>query len=469
MNNECMAMLAEQWEHICQNYSSDDLLHAFQFIQDHSLILVEEFYKKMLVEKESAEFFSDDLIQQRLLNTLNAWLLESFSVGINKRYSEAVQKQHKVGHVHARVGIPSWLIMRGICEIERKVFELVAQNPQQDMFTVCSYIVQIMGFSTEIMCRSYEFNLEKNNDIKHTYRLFSAMQDVASQKDKQRSSLLNWENELMFKVFSDELKFTHPLLSKSEFGLWFIHKAAYAFTGSEQVSVIIDRIYQIDLLSQQVLNAIEKDKAIQLIQDIRENNREIQHLVDQLFQVADYIDSGSDSLTQLLNRRYLNTIVSREINFSRKNNTPLSLLAIDADFFKRINDKFGHAAGDLALQFIGEVLLESVQGSDYAFRVGGEEFLLLLVDSDLGRAQEIAENIRRCIQETTIRTTMGSSFNFTVSIGCALYDGHPDYQKFLDTADTALYAAKNSGRNRVYLAQNELQVAVANTPESVQL
>src|SRR5690606_28717120 len=180
-----------------------------------------------------------------------------------------------------------------------------------------------------------------------------------------------------------EPKFTHSLLSKSEFGLWFIHKAAYAFTGSEQVKAIVDRIYQIDTLSQQVLNAAEKDESIQLIQDIREKNREIQHLVDQLFQVAGYIDSGSDSLTQLLNRRYLNTIVSREINFSRKNNVPLSLLAIDADHFKRINDKFGHAAGDSALQFIGEVLLDCIKGSDYAFRVGGEEFLLLLVDSVL--------------------------------------------------------------------------------------
>jgi diguanylate cyclase len=278
------------------------------------------------------------------------------------------------------------------------------------------------------------------------------MQDVAAQKDKQRSSLLNWENELMFKVFSHEPKFTHPLLSKSEFGLWFIHKAAYAFSGSDQVTAIVERIYQIDPLSQQVLNAAEKDKAIQLIQDIRENNREIQHLVDQLFQVADYIDSGSDSLTQLLNRRYLSTIVSREINFSRKNNAPLCLLALDADHFKRINDKFGHAAGDLALQFIGEVLFDSIKGSDYAFRVGGEEFLLLLVDSDLVRAQEIAEQIRSRIQETTIGTRTGSSFNFTVSIGCALYDGHPDYQRFLDAADTALYAAKNNGRNNVYLS-----------------
>ena len=90
-----MDMLAGQWQHICQNYSSDDLVHAFQFIQDNALILVEEFYKNMRLEKESAEFFSDDLIQQRLRNTLHQWLLESFSVGINKHYLQAVQKQTK--------------------------------------------------------------------------------------------------------------------------------------------------------------------------------------------------------------------------------------------------------------------------------------------------------------------------------------------------------------------------------------
>lgn len=469
MNNECMAMLAEQWEHICQNYSSDDLLHAFQFIQDHSLILVEEFYKKMLVEKESAEFFSDDLIQQRLLDTLNAWLLESFSVGINKRYIEAVQKQHMVGHVHARVGIPSWLIMRGVCEIERKVFELMAQKPQQDMITTCSYIVQIMGFSTEIMCRSYEAKTAVNQEIKHSYRLFSAMQDVAVQKDKQRSSLLDWENELMFKVFSGNAGFHHPILSKSEFGLWFIHKASYAFTGSDQVQLIIDRIYQVDQLNTAVIQCTQKDEILGLIQQVRDLNREIQLLVDQLFQVSEYIESGNDSLTQLLNRRYLNTIISREITFSRQNRTPLSLLAIDADFFKSINDKFGHAAGDLALKFIAEALQKYSQGSDYAFRVGGEEFLLLLVDTDVKRALNIAESIRKYVENGMITSSQGQQFRFTVSIGCVLYNGHPDYQKFLDTADTALYAAKNSGRNRVYLAKNELQVAVANTAESVQL
>ena len=100
---------------------------------------------------------------------------------------------------------------------------------------------------------------------------------------------------------------------------------------------------------------------------------------------------------------------------------------------------------------VAEVLLEYIQGSDYAFRVGGEEFLLLLVDSDLTRAQSVAENIRQRIATTAIHSTMGSRFNFTVSIGGVLYDGHPDYQRFLDAADAALYSAKNQGRNAVYM------------------
>ena len=455
MNTESIDVLAQQWESICSDYSAGILSDTFQFIQAHSEALVVEFYKNMMLEKEASYFLSDDIVQNRLTKTLNQWLIECFNAPFQRNFAELTEKQQTVGKVHARIGIPSWLIMRGVREIEKKVFSLQSEalQPESHAFSMTCYIFQVLGFSSEIMCRSYEVNVEKSNDIKHTYRLFSAMQDVAVQKDKQRGSLLDWENELMFKVFSDQQKFTHPALSKSEFGLWFIHKAAYAFTGSEQVDEIVARIYEVDQLNQTVLECEEKERTIQLIQNVRGKNREIQHLIDQLFQVAEYIDSGNDALTQLLNRRYLDTIVSREINFSRKNRAPLSLLAIDADYFTRINDRHGHAAGDLALQFIGEVLLECVRGSDYAFRIGGEEFLLLLVDSNLSRAQEIAENIRRRVQETAIRTALGSSFNFTVSIGCSLYDGHPDYQRFLDAADAALYAAKNNGRNNVYLAR----------------
>ncbi|WP_168395009.1 diguanylate cyclase [Acinetobacter indicus] len=453
MNQERIEELAAQWQAICGQFSETDLSYSFEFIQQHVTVLVAEFYRQMMKEQEASYFLSDELVRSRLKNALQQWLLDSFAVPFKQDFKAIVAKQLKVGEVHARIGVPSWLIIRGIREIQRKSFAFFLQTPQADVLAAADYMTQVLSLAAEIMCRTYEAKVEIHNDMKHTYRLFSAMQDVAVQKDRQRGCLLDWENELMFKAFSDQSQLFHPPLSKSEFGLWFIHKAAYAFASAEQVEFIIQRIYQVDQLNQQLLDTSNQQQKLLLIQQIRCKNREIQHLVDQLFQVAAYIGTGNDSLTQLLNRRYLNTILIREIQFSRKNRSPLSLLAIDADFFKEINDRYGHAAGDLALQFMAEVLLESSKGSDYAFRVGGEEFLLLLVDSDWNRAQMIAETIRRRVEDTPIRSAEGESFKFTVSIGAVQYDGHPDYQRFLDAADAALYSAKNAGRNQVYLAK----------------
>ena len=182
--------------------------------------------------------------------------------------------------------------MRGIREIENKILELLAGLPLENNHHMLSYMLQIMGFATEIMCRSYEANTERSHEVKHSYRLFSAMQDVAVQKDKQRSILLDWENELMFKVFSEHPQLQHIALSKSEFGLWFVHKAAYAFTGAEQVETIIRLIQQVDTLNFDVLDCQDQTQKVERIQEIRDVNRQIQHLVDQLFQVTEYIDSG---------------------------------------------------------------------------------------------------------------------------------------------------------------------------------
>ncbi len=452
MNQECISGLSQAWKELCLQYDQTVLLSAQKFIADNIDHLVTAFYEQMIKEPASAEFFSDNIIQDRLIITLRQWLLETFMVALKGQFDSAVQRQLKVGHVHARVGIPSWLIMRGVREIELQVFQLLKGQEKAEILEMCGYIVRIMSFSTEIMCRSYEDKTEKHQEAKHSYRLFSAMQEAAVHKDKQRGALLDWENELMFKIFSGNLKFKHILFSKSEFGLWFIHKASYAFSGSDQAQLIIQRIYQVDALTEEAMDCGDKNQLWSLIQNIRTLNREIQHLIDQLFQVAEYIESGNDALTQLLNRRYLNTILSREISYSRKKHSPLALLAMDADYFKAVNDTYGHTAGDEALKFIGEVIQKYSKGSDYAFRVGGEEFLLLLVDCDTERAQHVAECIRSEIENGRVKSAQGQIFGISISIGCAQFDGHPDYQKFLDAADSALYVAKNNGRNCVFSA-----------------
>lgn len=449
MDNEVILILTYQWQQICVRYSEKVLEDAICFMEQYSSLLVDEFYKQIIQEKEALEFFADDIISQRLKKTLNSWLLDNVNVITEKNFSDLVIRQQTVGHVHARIGIPPWLIIRGIREIERKIFSLLQQDTHYDAIYLLDYLNEMISFSTEIMCRSYEVDSLKHHESKNSYRLFSAMQDIAVQKDRQRSILLDWENDLMYKALSGASDLEQILLSKSEFGLWFTHKAAYAFSGSDQVGIIIQLIQQVDQLLENLLKSHDRTLIQQHIQAIRQKNREIQHLVNQLFQVSDYIDMGNDALTQLLSRRYLDTVILRETQFSRKNKTPLSLLAIDADHFKKINDQYGHASGDVALKTLAEILTQNSRGSDYAFRIGGEEFLLLLIDTDLHEAKKIAERIRKEIEDATVHGTQDTQFKFTVSIGVKSYDGHPDYQRFLESVDQALYAAKNNGRNQV--------------------
>src|SRR5690606_22588451 len=129
-----------------------------------------------------------------------------------------------------------------------------------------------------------------------------------------------------------------------------------------------------------------------------------------------------------------------------------AVIIVDLDYFKAINDEHGHAAGDLALQTVAAVLLRNLRVSDYAFRYGGEEFLLVNVETDMDGAREAAERLRREIQQETIRLPGGRTVNLTASIGVALHTGHPDFAQVINAADAALYRAKAFGRNRVELA-----------------
>jgi diguanylate cyclase len=122
---------------------------------------------------------------------------------------------------------------------------------------------------------------------------------------------------------------------------------------------------------------------------------------------------------------------------------------VDIDHFKRVNDGHGHAAGDAALRHVADYLLANVRSSDFVFRYGGEEFLIVFCETDLRAAQSIAERICRNLAQESIQLPDGSTVALTASIGVAPFEGHPDYEFLLQTADTALYQAKNSGRNRV--------------------
>jgi diguanylate cyclase (GGDEF)-like protein len=158
----------------------------------------------------------------------------------------------------------------------------------------------------------------------------------------------------------------------------------------------------------------------------------------------------TDSLTSLYNRRHLFELADRELQRSRRYRLPLSVVMVDIDEFKRVNDTYGHAIGDQVLQGVAESCRKELREVDVIGRYGGDEFVALLPETGLSAACQVAERLRKSIAERTLDTKAGR-ITVTVSLGIAVLDDeHLTPESLLDRADQALYVAKQNGRNRVW-------------------
>jgi diguanylate cyclase (GGDEF)-like protein len=157
----------------------------------------------------------------------------------------------------------------------------------------------------------------------------------------------------------------------------------------------------------------------------------------------------TDDLTRLLNRRQFFASYIDEFKRAERERRPLSLMMIDADHFKHVNDRLGHAAGDAVLRTLAERCRGLVRPSDILGRIGGEEFAAALTETDLSEALDRAEQLRREVSAEPIAVGL-DRLSVTVSVGVAARAGdQADPVELLQRADRALYAAKASGRNRV--------------------
>lgn len=155
-----------------------------------------------------------------------------------------------------------------------------------------------------------------------------------------------------------------------------------------------------------------------------------------------------DPLTGAGNRIALNDNLVREMELSRRHGYQLSLLMLDLDHFKAINDNFGHIIGDEILKAVVEKIKDCIRQTDICFRYGGEEFVVLLNNAHIADARLIAERIRMSISEMFMQTEKGP-LQVTISTGLAVLEDKDSGINLIDRADKALYQAKNSGRNKV--------------------
>lgn len=166
--------------------------------------------------------------------------------------------------------------------------------------------------------------------------------------------------------------------------------------------------------------------------------------------------SNIDPLTNLYNRRFFTEVIEAELHRSSRFRSYVSLLVVDIDHFKKVNDIYGHQAGDKVLSAVAEKLREGLRTYDIASRYGGEEFVLVLPNTPLDKAMEVAERLRKAVQSLSFLIPL-DRVEVTVSIGLAAFPTqHVDcFNALFTRADAALYRAKQNGRNRVEAAAED--------------
>lgn len=157
--------------------------------------------------------------------------------------------------------------------------------------------------------------------------------------------------------------------------------------------------------------------------------------------------SLTDALTGLYNRRHFDNTVEREFLRSKRYGGDLTIAIIDIDFFKKINDTYGHLCGDYVLKEVAYLISDNFRKTDLVFRYGGEEFVALLTETSLESAKIPLERLRKKIENSDFIYD-GQKINVTVSIGASVNNAKT-VTEFLDNADKALYKAKNAGRNKL--------------------
>lgn len=448
------AHYAAEWQRILQTTPAEALTQVHALAQAHAAALAQHFYAEMLQDSVAAQLLDHAQVQQRLGASMQAWIASVFHATPEMDLQPLVAQQKRIGEVHARIDVPMHVVLRGARALKDRMHALLT-TPQPGAVRL---IFRVMDLTMEIMGQAYASSHDTHSQAKEAYRHFAMAQNVSSERERHRANLLAWENQLMFAHAVGSDTEALPLLGQSEFGMWLRHKGAHIFQGTHECTTILSAMDAVDTLHLPAMRQAQTPaERLGLLHTLRDHARRIAFLLDSLFEQSSALESGRDVLTRLLNRKFLSVVLEKEVHYARQAGHSFSVLSIDLDHFKQVNDTHGHEGGDMVLQQVATLLSQHSRSGDYLFRLGGEEFLLLLVDTSAEAARRTAERMRQHIAAEALHLPHNQTIQVTLSIGVAHFDGHPDYQALLRRADDALYRAKHQGRNRVEMGREAVQ------------
>lgn len=444
---------AQAWVAVYQSVDAYTRGQVAAVVADSATQLVDAFYSTLLADAEAGPRLSHEIVSTRLHSGMMRWLKGLLCVRDQGDIVELMATQKKVGEVHARVHIPIHLVMAGARILKNEIALRLRASDLDGMAAsvATQYVCNLFDLAIEQMSRAFMRDINRGARNDEAYRLFALGQNISTERERQRAALLEWSQAVLIGLHYRAPEQALPRLAASEFGLWLQHKGGVLFESAPALRQITEAVTRLDdvVLPQMMLGDPEGQSSLpDQVRELQELVARIKHLLNGLFDMVAEIESGSDPLTNVLNRRFLPSVIGREISISRRQRTDFSVLLLDIDHFKAINDEHGHSGGDQVLRQFAEVVHQACRSSDFVFRYGGEEFLVVLVDTGQEAALATAEKLGAEIRRYRFAIADAGSLHVTASIGVATFDGHPDYAYLIDRADKALYRAKQAGRDR---------------------
>ncbi len=440
--------------------NSEEVFSVLQpLLKQHSDDIVTRFYQRLLKHPQAAEFLTTEVINQRLRKGVNAWLSFTFYGPHTQTSQEFLQFQERLGRIHADMDIPLTLFLLGMRMLKQEIIQTLMSLEESERLPAIIYVDSLIDLIVAIIAESY--NEEHGDMISELQRMRMSIppENLQLVCEQMRNKLLMWFTHQLSAMHQRNAKRTKGNaivpLRESEIGLWLEHKAPLLFPENHTLDKLAQACEEIDALLEQTRqlnqqqNEEEYTEAIELLEELV---KKADWLLSELGREVSEMEGRKDPLTHLFNRRHLSTVLNFESRKSRYSQKQYAILMIDLDHFKTVNDRFGHDIGDQVLKRFAELLSEKVRTSDFVFRYGGEEFLVLLPAVQESTAMLVAEKIRKIVEATPFPVANNDVIQLTVSCGVALSGGELNYERTIKRADEALYQAKLEGRNRVILA-----------------
>jgi diguanylate cyclase (GGDEF)-like protein len=255
---------------------------------------------------------------------------------------------------------------------------------------------------------------------------------------------INVKNKFYKSLFSGKNHVKIKSAEDCEFTQWLRDSLTNLVNNKNIIKEIESLHEKFHLMAQKILESKDNFTKVLLLKDLEDISLKLIYLLNKIYtenlsHIAIY-----DKLTQVYNRALLDSILYKSAKYAKRHKLPISIIMLDIDNFKGINDTYGHLEGDRVLKTVASIIKYSIRESDYVFRYGGEEFLILLPNTDINGAVVVGEKIRRNIENFDF----GLDRKVTISCGIKQIENFDNPYLDLEEVDKYLYIAKKSGKNR---------------------